>query len=73
MVTFCQYHSISRSYTLRTITKPLISLLFGIIGGGGGGVVVVAAGITIREALHVHHVVANVFYRRCVNYGRSQT
>ena len=48
MVTFCQYRAIFHSYTLRTITKPLISHLFGIIGG-----VVVVAGITITEAVAV--------------------
>ena len=54
MVTFRHYFTISHWYTLRTITKPLISLLFGKIGGGGG-----VAGITITEALHVHHAAPN--------------
>ena len=56
MVTFRHYCTVSRWYTLRTITKPHISLRFGIIGGGGGGVV---AGITITEALRVHHAAPN--------------
>ena len=47
MVTFCQYRAISSSNTLHTITKPLISILFGIIEG------VVVAGIMITEALRV--------------------
>ena len=54
MVTFRHYCTVSRWYTMPTITKPLISLLFGIIGGGG-----VVAGITITEALHVHHPAPN--------------
>ena len=56
MVTFRHYCTVSRWYTMSIITKPLISLLFGIIGGGG-----VVAGITITEALRVHHAAANSF------------
>ena len=76
MVTFRQYRMISRSYTLHTITKPYISLLFGIIGGVV--VVVVAAGITITEALHVHHAAANspsrcsVDLQYCPNFRTSE-
>ena len=39
------------------MTKPLISLLFGIIGVV---VVVVEAGIMITEPLHVDHTEANI-------------
>ena len=55
MVTFRHYCTVSRWYTMPTITKPLISLLFGIIGGGG----VVVAEITITEAFLVHYAEAN--------------
>ena len=59
MITFHQYNAISRSYIFHTITKPLISLQFGITGvviGAVERVGAAVAGIIVRDIPHTPHI-----------------